>query len=59
MHVEDSKDPKYANEKPEFWRIEQEKMHQLEEQDLEAYCYFYYPNREHLFINALSKGLSI
>ena len=31
----------------------------MAQQDLEAYCYFYYPNREHLLINALLKGLSI
>ena len=34
-------------------------MHLLEQHDLEAYCYFYYPNREHLVINAILKGLSI
>ena len=59
MTVEDAQDPKYANEKPEFWIVEQEKMQLVAQLDLEAYCYFYYPNREHLVINALTKGLSI
>lgn len=34
-------------------------MERLSQLDLEAYCYFYYPNREHLVVNALLKSLSI
>mmetsp|Transcript_28988 Transcript_28988/g.35941 ORF Transcript_28988/g.35941 Transcript_28988/m.35941 type:complete len:240 (+) Transcript_28988:330-1049(+) len=59
MIVEDSQDPKYASEKPQFWKDEREKMDLLAQGDVEAYCYFYYPNREHLMINAIVKGLSI
>lgn len=59
MYVEDSQDLKFAIEKPQFWKDEREKMEMLAQHDLEAYCYFYYPNREHLLINALIKGLSI
>ena len=59
MIVEDSQDAKFTVEKPQFWKEEREKMQLLEQEDLEAYCYFYYPNREHLLINSLIKGLSI
>ena len=59
MIVEDAQDPKYANNKPEFYKEEQAKMQLLAQHDLEAYCHFYFPNREHLMVNALLKGLSI
>lgn len=59
MFVEDALDPKYADQKPQFYRDECEKMEKLSQHDLEAYCYFYYPNREHLVVNALLKSLSI
>ena len=59
MIVEDAQDPKYSAAKPEFYREEQAKLQLLQQNDLEAYCHFYYPNREHLVINALLKGLAI
>jgi len=31
---------------------------QLAEDNLKAYCYFYYPNKSSLVMNALSVGLS-
>ena len=34
-------------------------VQRLTEGDIDAFCYFYYPNREHLVVNALLKGLAI
>ena len=59
MRVEDSQDPQFGGEKPDWYKKELEQAQLLAEGDIEAYCYFYYPNREHLVINALLKGLSI
>ena len=49
-----------SREETHLWKYETTMKKRLEQQqDLAAFCHFYYPNKEKLVINALIASLSI